>query len=321
MSQKEKNTRTLPVFVGFTSFALVTMVALALTTGCDDKKKNGGSKQKSIQSIQKQYKDDPQELTDKLISTARSAYKAKDVPRAEEAIEAAAEAADEITGTESRANTYIKLASTQFYVKESSAAKKSANKALDEIDQLAEKAEVQATLLIDLAKMLVKRDQDDDAKSHLPTAVEKVASIEAVDGKIAVLAKVAAVYADVDDEDAAGLSVAKAKTIADALAEKSLVKAVAIAQVAAAQDAYDEDGAEKTFDEAVSAADSIEVDWEQANAKFRIAEYMYSAGERSAAKGLLTKTKEDAMKIKDSGQRKEVLREIDELIAKLEKKK
>ena len=75
-----------PVITEFSLFVVAVLCISILTIGCNDKKDKGGSKQKSISSIKKQYKDDPLELTEKLMSTAKSAHKSKDAPRAEEAL-------------------------------------------------------------------------------------------------------------------------------------------------------------------------------------------------------------------------------------------
>jgi tetratricopeptide (TPR) repeat protein len=297
---------------------IVVMVLASGCGGCGEKKKNHSTKQTSIPEIVKKYKDDPQQLAENLIITAKKAQKAKDAPRAKEAIEAAVKAADKISGSEQRAAIFTNLASAEYYLGDESAAKKSIGKALDEIDKLADKAEVQADYMLKLASMVAKNKQPDQARGHLASAEEIVEKIEVPDGKIFVLSQVAAVYAKIDDKDEAQRVVADAKKVADSLEDKSLPKAVALARIAAAQHAFDRAAANNAFDAAAKVAESIETDFVQVNAMFQIAELMYQAGEKASAQKLLIKTKELAVKVKDLGQRNEVVRKIDELFKKIE---
>ena len=71
----------------------------------------------------------------------------------------------------------------------------------------------------------------------------------------------------------------------------------------------------------IAIADSIEEDWVQANALYKVAEQMVEAGETKDASTLLTRTRELADKVTDSGQRNEVQRIINDLFIKIEEKK
>ena len=299
---------------------LILFIAVAVGGGgCgDEKKKKKSSNKDSVRAIEKRYKDDPEERAEKLIKLAKRAQKGKDMPKAEEAIEAAAKAAGKIRKAEPKARVFTELAAGQIYVGDKSAAKKSVGKALDAIDNIEDEPETQANLLIDLCKMLSKNDRADDAKEHLVTAEEKVEAIKEVEGKILVLSKVAAMFAEVGDKDEAKRVVASAMKVAETI-EKPLNQASAMADIAAAQDAYDDKAAEKTFKEAVKIAKSIKVDYTQANALYNIASKMAGAGEKSAARKLLGEAQELATASKDESQRKVLLPKINKLLGKLEK--
>ena len=299
---------------------LTLFVALAVGCGgCGDgesSKKKKDSKKNSISALKKKYKDDPEKLAEELIKAAKKAQKGKDLPKAEEAIEAAVKAAGKIRKNETKAKVYTDLAAGQIYVGEKSVAKKSIDKALGAIDGI-EDPEIQAGLLIDLAEMLGDNEREDDAKDHLATAEEMVEKIEIVDGKILVLSKVAATFAELKDKDEAKRVVDSAMKVAAGM-EKPLKQATAMAEIAAAQDEYDDKAAEKTFDEAIKIAKSIEKDYTQANAMYNIADKMADAGEKKSARKLLAEAQDLASKISDESQRKVVQPKINKLLKKLE---
>jgi hypothetical protein len=300
------------------SVLVLTVMAILgpVLAGCTDTSKPAGERSFREQIAEAKKEPDAELRAKRLIKIGYQQWKAKDEAGAEETLRIAWEDCDSIADPAAKAGALSLMAEANSRLGDGSAARR----AIAEAKQAAAKVEPAESKAQTLARVArAQGDADDpDAVGTLRSAEELVAKVDDLQGKTLALCAVANAYrsiqkpAECDRVLAAALN--GAKSSADAR-KRSLAQA----EVAAAQSAFDEATAAKTFDLALESAGKIDQPYSRVYALGDIAERLSAAGFRAKAHELLNQAEQAAAKVPQADLQMQALQRTRSLMGKLPK--